>query len=68
MGDDGEEVILAGVTAARFRDPVLLGETVTFTLSEIEEGQNFITMDFEARVEERKSLVANGALSVVIRE
>jgi acyl dehydratase len=67
LGEDDEEIILSGVTAARFRDPVLLGETVHFTLSEVEDGQNFTTVDFEARVHDRDSLVANGALSIVVR-
>jgi acyl dehydratase len=67
LGEGGEEIILAGVTAARFRDPVLLGETVTFSVENIEQGKNFTTMDFECRVEERGSLVANGALSIVVK-
>lgn len=67
LGGPDEEIILAGVTAARFRDPVLLGETVEFSVFEIEEGQNFTTMDFECRVHERDSLVANGALSIVVK-
>jgi acyl dehydratase len=66
LGDDGEEVILAGITAARFRDPVLLGETVTFSIENVEKEENFTSVDFEARVEERDSLVANGVLSIVI--
>jgi len=66
LGEEDEEVILSGVTAARFRDPVLLDEEVRFSLSEIEENENFTAIDFEARVEERGSLVAHGSLSVTI--
>lgn len=66
LGDEDETVILSGVTAARFRDPVMVDEEVTFELSNREDGQNYTTIDFEARVEERESLVAHGALSLVI--
>jgi len=66
LGDDDENVILSGITAARFRDPVLLGETVTISTEVVEEDKRFTGVDFEARVEERGSLVANGAMNVVI--
>jgi acyl dehydratase len=66
LGDDDETVILAGITAARFRDPVLLGETVSFSIEVSDEDKRFTYVDFEARVEGRDSLVANGVLSVVI--
>jgi len=66
LGDDDEEVILSGITAARFRDPVLLDETVTFTVEIVEEDKRFTAVDFEARVEERGSLVANGTINIVI--
>jgi len=62
--DDGD-VVLSGITAARFRDPVLIGESVNFTLGDVEEGENMSTVEFEARVEDRDSLVATGVLSVV---
>jgi len=58
--DDGD-VVLSG----RFRDPVLIGESVNFTLGDVEEGENMSTVEFEARVEDRDSLVATGVLSVV---
>lgn len=68
LGEDDDEVIFAGITAARFRDPVLLDEEVTFEFIDYEEGNSFDTVEFEARVEDRgESLVANGALSVVIK-
>lgn len=60
-----EDVILSGITAARFRDPVLIGESVTFTLGDVEEGKNMSTVEFDARVEKRDSLAATGVLSVV---
>lgn len=64
---DGD-VILSGITAARFRDPVLIGEVVTFSLGEIEDAKmNVKTVDFKARVEERGSLVATGVLSLTIK-
>jgi acyl dehydratase len=66
LGDEGEEVILSGITAARFRDPVLLDETVAFNVEIVEEDKRFTAVDFEARVEERGSLVANGTINVVI--
>lgn len=67
LGDgDQEEIFLSGITAARYRDPVLLGETVRFALTNVEEGSSFTTADFEARVQDRGSLVMNGALSLVV--
>lgn len=66
LGDEDEEVILSGVTAARFRDPVLLNETVNFSLFDVEEGENYTTVEFEIRVPTRGSLAANGALTIVI--
>jgi acyl dehydratase len=66
LADDDEHVILAGVTAARFRDPILVGETVTLRLTDITEDNKFTSVDFEAVVEERGSLVANGVLSIVV--
>jgi acyl dehydratase len=67
IGGDDTEVILAGITAARFRDPVLLNETVKFTVFDLEEGENYSTVEFEARVEDRGSLAASGALTLVVR-
>lgn len=66
LGDEDETVILAGITAARFRDPILLDETVTISVEIVEEDKRFTAVDFEARVEERGSLVANGTINVVI--
>lgn len=66
LGNDDETVILSGITAARFRDPVLLGETVTFTTEIVEEDKRFTAVDFEARVEERGSLVARGTVNIVV--
>lgn len=66
LGGEDETVILSGITAARFRDPVLLNETVTLSVEIVEEDKRFTAVDFEARVEERGSLVANGTLNVVI--
>lgn len=66
LGDDDESVILSGVTAARFRDPVFVGETVTISIEVVEENRRFTSVDFEARVEARDSLVANGAVNVTI--
>lgn len=67
LGEGDEEIILAGITAARFRDPVLLGEEVTFEVSDPEERTKMMTLEFECRVEERDSLVANGALSIAVK-
>ncbi len=66
LGDEDETVILSGITAARFRDPVLLDETVTISVEIVEEDKRFTAVDFEARVEERGSLVANGTMNIVI--
>jgi len=66
LGGENETVILAGITAARFRDPILLDETVTISVEIVEEDKRFTAVDFEARVEERGSLVANGTINVVI--
>lgn len=66
LGDEDETVILSGITAARFRDPILLDETVTISVEIVEEDKRFTAVDFEARVEERGSLVANGTINVVI--
>jgi acyl dehydratase len=67
LGDDDQEVVLSGITAARFRDPVYIDEYVTITLCDIEEGNHYTTMDFECRAEERDSLVAHGALTAVVK-
>lgn len=67
VGDEDETVILSGITAARFRDPVLLDETVTFEIEVVEEDRRYTGVDFECRVEERGSVVANGALNVVVK-
>lgn len=66
IGEEGETIILSGVTAARFRDPVLLDEEVEIELYDKEEGQNYTTIDFEARVIDRESLAAHGAISFVV--
>lgn len=66
LGDDDETVVLSGITAARYRDPVLIGETVTISAEIVEEDDRYTGIDFECRVEERGSLVANGAINVVI--
>lgn len=66
LGDEGETVILSGITAARFRDPVLFDETVSISTEIDEEDKRFTAVNFEARVEERGSLVANGIVNVVI--
>lgn len=66
LGDDDETVILSGITAARFRDPILLNETVTISMEIVEEDNRFTAVDFEVRVEERNSLAVNGTLSIVI--
>lgn len=66
LGGEDETVILSGITAARFRDPILLDETVTISVEIVEEDKRFTAVDFEARVEERGSLVANGTVNVVI--
>lgn len=67
MGGEDDDVILAGVTASRFRDPVLLGEEVTLSVEVAEDKNTMTIVDFDARVEERGSLVAHGTLSIVIR-
>lgn len=66
LGEDGEEIILAGITAARFRDPVYLGEEVTYTVNVVDEDNKFVYVDFETHVEERDSLVAHGTISLVV--
>lgn len=67
LGEDYQTVILAGITAARFRDPVFFDEDVQFTLSDVQDGQNFSTVEFEIRAIQRDNkLVANGVLSLVI--
>lgn len=67
LADEDEDVVLAGVTAARFRDPVLLGETVTISVEIVEEDKRFTAVNFECRVEERDSLVAMGTINIVIK-
>lgn len=66
LADDDETLVVSGITAARFRDPVLLGERVTMTTEIIEEDRRYTMVDFECRVEERGSLVANGSLTILI--
>jgi acyl dehydratase len=66
LGEHDEEIILAGITAARFRDPVLLGETVDYKVEVVDSDKRFTYVDFEARVEERGSLVATGSISIVV--
>jgi Acyl dehydratase len=66
FGDEHENVVLAGITAARFRDPILLGETVNISTTVADEDKRFTYVDFEARVPERGSLVANGTISILI--
>lgn len=58
-----ETVILTGLTVVRFRDPVLMDETVTFTAEVVEETPNYHSIDFRARVESRGSLVAHGTVT-----
>lgn len=64
-GED-ESMVVSGITAARFRDPIIVGETVTISGEIVEEDKRFTSVEFEARVEERDSLVANGVVNVVI--
>jgi len=66
MGEEGETVILAGVSATRFREPVLLGEAVSFTVQRVEDDLNFETADFEARVPERNVLAASGTVTLAV--
>lgn len=66
LGERDEEIILAGITAARFRDPVLLGETVDYKAEVVDSDKRFTYVDFEMRVEERGALVANGSVSIVV--
>jgi len=66
LGDQDEEVILAGITAARFRDPIFFGEEVEISLTKGEESMNTTSIDYEARVKERDSLVSNGVINIVI--
>jgi acyl dehydratase len=63
--DKNTDVIISGITAARFRDPVLLDETVTFSVEFVERKKFFTVVDFEASVHTRGSLVMTGSLSVV---
>lgn len=67
LGGDEQEVILAGITAARFRDPVLFDEPIEYTIEVDEVGKQFVTVDFEVRAPERDSLTAHGVLSIVIK-
>lgn len=62
-----DEAIITGITAARFRDPVLMGETVDVTVEFIEETENFLVFDFAARVPERGSLSMTGSLTVTFQ-
>lgn len=66
IGGSDTEVVLAGITAARFRDPVLLNEEVVCKTHDFEEGEINATVEFEIRVPQRGSLAATGALSIVI--
>lgn len=59
-------VILAGVVAARFREPVLFDETVVVSAEKVEEDNQFTYLDFEVHVVERDVLCAHGTVSVVI--
>lgn len=63
----GDDVIITDLTAFRFRDPVLIGETVEYELELADERQNYDSISFELRVNERDSLVATGTLSVTTR-
>jgi hypothetical protein len=63
IGD--EEAIIQSMTA-HFRDPVFIGETVEFEITDIEEKENHTGVDFEARVKDRGMVVSMGGFSVVI--
>lgn len=65
--DPESTIILAGVTAARFRDPVLLDEHVKFKVKVADEGPKFTHVDFEIRATDRGSLTAHGSFSIVVQ-
>lgn len=65
--DDDREVLISGITAARFRDPVIVGETVEVSIEFIEERENFTVFDFAARVPERGSLSMRGSLTATFQ-
>jgi itaconyl-CoA hydratase len=66
VGGPDTTVILAGVTAARFRDPVLLDEVVEITLDLVESEKRFTTVSFDARAVDRDTLVASGSINLVL--
>lgn len=66
FADEGETAILSGITAARFRDPILFGEIVNITMEVVEETKKFTAIDFNCRTKKRDSLVANGTLNIVV--
>jgi acyl dehydratase len=67
LGEEGETIILAGITAARFRDPVFFDETVTYELEILDDEDGYFTsVQFDCRVEARDTLVATGVASIVI--
>lgn len=60
------EVIVQGITATRFRDPVLIGDTVEFQTDDLIDEENFTVLPFTIYVPERDSVTALGELTLTI--
>ena len=67
LGENDETVILAGITAARFREPLYFDQTVTISVSvgDGSESNNVTPVDVEARTSD--TIIMNGVINVVIR-
>lgn len=69
LGEDLDEegdLILAGIVAARFREPVYFDEEVELLLEETSEDKRFRYAEFEVRCVERDQLAAHGTVSFLI--
>lgn len=59
-----EDVMITDITAFRFRDPVLVGESAEYTLRLVDEREHYDSIQVEVGSCERDSLCAVGTISV----
>lgn len=67
LADENEDMVVSGITAVRFRDPVLIGEDVKYSVSVMNETPNYTELDFSCRAVERDSLAVLGSVQVIIK-